>query len=139
MTDYTFNILTDAFINLYCFITGLTIAFQIVHPSPNNKLSFRHLLIYTCIAIIWPVFFLIMFYIAYKEHKYQKWMNNRDEPEYVFNDLWIKHRNHGRGSIETGPNDPDCPCRETSQMLECAKTGCGFCLAHKSMLDKSNE
>lgn len=29
------------------------------------------------------------------------------------------HSTHGRGT--------DCPCRTTSQILECAEAGCGFC------------
>lgn len=42
-------------------------------------------------------------------------------------DLISKHGDHGRGSIEQGPDDPDCPCRGTTDQLDCALAGCGFC------------
>lgn len=38
-----------------------------------------------------------------------------------------KHRSHGRGNKEEGPDDPDCPCRETDGQADCAAAGCGFC------------
>lgn len=37
------------------------------------------------------------------------------------------HSEHGRGNADDGPDDPDCPCRDTPQQTECAGTGCGFC------------
>jgi hypothetical protein len=40
-----------------------------------------------------------------------------------------EHADHGRGTVENGPDDPDCPCRGTSRQGECSANGCGFCLA----------
>lgn len=40
-----------------------------------------------------------------------------------------KHKDHGRGTEEHGPDDPDCPCRGTENQFECAVYGCGFCRA----------
>lgn len=40
-----------------------------------------------------------------------------------------EHASHGRGTADDGPEDPDCPCRGTSEQEECAKAGCGFCSA----------
>lgn len=40
-----------------------------------------------------------------------------------------EHRGHGSGDAESGPDDPDCPCRPTAKREECAGQGCGFCLA----------
>lgn len=37
-----------------------------------------------------------------------------------------EHATHGRGG-ESGPDDSDCPCRQTSSRFACAKSGCGFC------------
>lgn len=39
------------------------------------------------------------------------------------------HSQHGRGTAEDGPDDPDCPCRAGALEAECAKAGCGFCRA----------
>jgi hypothetical protein len=39
----------------------------------------------------------------------------------------LTHQDHGRGEDE--PDDPDCPCRPTPNMAECAQQGCGFCRA----------
>lgn len=41
----------------------------------------------------------------------------------------IDHSDHGRGDAENGPDDPDCPCRNTNFREECAAAGCGFCRA----------
>jgi hypothetical protein len=38
------------------------------------------------------------------------------------------HADHGRGD-DSGPFDPDCPCRGTAFQDYCLKAGCGFCLA----------
>ena len=43
--------------------------------------------------------------------------------------LQAMHTNHGVGSEEGGPDDPDCSCRGTTHQTECANHGCGFCLA----------
>ena len=43
--------------------------------------------------------------------------------------LQAMHTNHGVGSEEGGPDDPDCSCRGTTHQTECARHGCGFCLA----------
>lgn len=40
----------------------------------------------------------------------------------------MNHRDHGRGD-ESGPFEPDCPCRGTLNQAECAKAYCGFCRA----------
>ena len=37
------------------------------------------------------------------------------------------HGDHGRGSAEGGPEEPDCPCRGGPEQTACAKEGCGFC------------
>jgi hypothetical protein len=43
---------------------------------------------------------------------------------------WLgAHADHGRGTSESGPDDPDCPCRNTPEMTTCAFAGCGFCTA----------
>lgn len=39
----------------------------------------------------------------------------------------VDHATHGRGQPETGPDDPDCPCRGTGLQRRCAQAGCGFC------------
>lgn len=39
------------------------------------------------------------------------------------------HADHGRGTVEEGPNDPDCSCRGTEDQEVCAMSGCGFCKA----------
>lgn len=39
----------------------------------------------------------------------------------------IDHSSHGQGTEEDGPDDPDCPCRDTRQERACAQEGCGFC------------
>lgn len=41
----------------------------------------------------------------------------------------IDHSDHGRGTREEGPDDPDCPCRGTKDEWDCGHAGCGFCLA----------
>ena len=41
----------------------------------------------------------------------------------------VAHKEHGRGSQENGPDDPDCPCRGTDEQESCAHEGCGFCRA----------
>lgn len=38
------------------------------------------------------------------------------------------HSDHGRGD-NSGPHDPDCPCRNTESQKECGEAGCGFCTA----------
>lgn len=38
------------------------------------------------------------------------------------------HTGHGAGTEESGPDEPDCPCRMTPEMEDCAAAGCGFCL-----------
>lgn len=38
-----------------------------------------------------------------------------------------EHLGHGNGDEESGPDDPDCPCRATDKQKECALSGCGFC------------
>ena len=43
--------------------------------------------------------------------------------------LGYDHDSHGRGTAESGPDDPDCPCRDTVRQAVCATAGCGFCLA----------
>jgi hypothetical protein len=48
------------------------------------------------------------------------------------------HSEHGRGDEEYGPDDPDCPCRATSEETVCAKAGCGFCRASIHMKDSKN-
>lgn len=46
------------------------------------------------------------------------------------------HDEHGRGSPEYGPDDPDCPCRLTNGLRQqCARSGCGFCVAAISPRD----
>lgn len=40
-----------------------------------------------------------------------------------------QHGKHGRGDPESGPDDPDCPCRRTKEQAACAVAGCGFCIA----------
>lgn len=42
--------------------------------------------------------------------------------------MTTEHADHGRGSPESGPEDPDCPCRATALQAACAKEGCGFCV-----------
>lgn len=42
--------------------------------------------------------------------------------------LVVDHSDHGRGD-ESGPEDPDCPCRATQHEQACAEAGCGFCKA----------
>lgn len=44
-----------------------------------------------------------------------------------------EHTHHGRGTPESGPEDPDCPCRSTILQVECAKTGCGFCVGRHAI------
>ena len=44
-------------------------------------------------------------------------------------EMWIDHSEHGRGDAESGPDESDCPCRETQFKAECASSGCGFCHA----------
>lgn len=44
------------------------------------------------------------------------------------------HSEHGRSSDGDGPDDPDCPCRETEKEAECASRGCGFCRAAQDRL-----
>ena len=39
----------------------------------------------------------------------------------------VNHDNHGRGTAEDGPDDQDCPCRDTFLEVACAEHGCGFC------------
>lgn len=39
-----------------------------------------------------------------------------------------EHRDHGRGD-ESGPFEPDCPCRGTPDQTACAEAYCGFCRA----------
>jgi len=39
-----------------------------------------------------------------------------------------EHADHGRGTYEYGPEDPDCPCRATENQSDCALAGCGFCV-----------
>lgn len=41
------------------------------------------------------------------------------------------HSEHGRGSPELGPDDPDCPCRKTELEGACAEAGCGFCISSR--------
>lgn len=38
----------------------------------------------------------------------------------------IDHSEHGLGD-DSGPFDPDCSCRATSNEAACGKAGCGFC------------
>lgn len=45
--------------------------------------------------------------------------------------ITAEHRGHGSGDAESGPDDPDCPCRSTAKREECADHGCGFCLAER--------
>lgn len=40
----------------------------------------------------------------------------------------LDHSDHGRGTAEDGPDDPDCPCRTTEKQKVCAASGCGFCI-----------
>lgn len=48
-----------------------------------------------------------------------------------------EHQGHGSGDAESGPDDPDCPCRpDLDKRAECAKTGCGFCLAEEAELKR---
>lgn len=39
------------------------------------------------------------------------------------------HADHGRGTLEGGPDDGDCPCRATQDQGACAAAGCGFCMS----------
>lgn len=39
-----------------------------------------------------------------------------------------EHVDHGRGD-DSGPFDPDCPCRGSEKEPACALAGCGFCNA----------
>lgn len=41
------------------------------------------------------------------------------------------HTTHGRGTETAGPDDPDCPCHETTAQEECSRSGCGFCRAQR--------
>lgn len=38
-----------------------------------------------------------------------------------------RHEGHGRGTEGEGPNEADCPCRDTPAEDGCARSGCGFC------------
>ncbi len=38
-----------------------------------------------------------------------------------------EHINHGVGTAENGPDDPDCPCRGTPKQKACSRWVCGFC------------
>lgn len=42
---------------------------------------------------------------------------------------FVHHMDHGAGSVTSGPDDPDCPCRTTNAESICAYIGCGFCRA----------
>ena len=37
------------------------------------------------------------------------------------------HKDHGKGTVDDGPDDPDCICNKTKQQRACAAFGCGFC------------
>lgn len=39
----------------------------------------------------------------------------------------IDHSQHGRGTLEDGPDESDCGCRATEDEVECSQNGCGFC------------
>lgn len=39
----------------------------------------------------------------------------------------LAHIDHGRGDEDSGPFDPDCPCRGGDAQELCARSGCGFC------------
>lgn len=39
-----------------------------------------------------------------------------------------EHAGHGQGSAGAGPDDPDCPCRDTEHEEQCMREGCGFCI-----------
>ena len=43
----------------------------------------------------------------------------------------MNHSKHGRGTIEGGPDSPDCACCRTPMQDECADSGCCFCLASR--------
>lgn len=41
-------------------------------------------------------------------------------------DTRVDHSTHGRGD-DSGPDDSDCPCRDTVNQKVCGDSGCGFC------------
>jgi len=45
------------------------------------------------------------------------------------------HGKCGRGSEENGPDDSDCPHRNTPEQIVCGMGGCGFCRADRGLLD----
>jgi hypothetical protein len=49
-----------------------------------------------------------------------------------------RHKGHGAGTADDGPDEPDCPCRDGQLQAECAGHGCGFCLAAQSQPKESD-
>ena len=41
----------------------------------------------------------------------------------------VEHSDHGRGTEDDGPDEPDCACCATDKQAVCAEAGCGFCRA----------
>jgi hypothetical protein len=51
------------------------------------------------------------------------------ERDHFWDLLPKEHDDHGRGTVEEGPIDLDCPCRNSPKQAACAEEGCGFCSA----------
>ena len=65
-----------------------------------------------------------------RNHYYKKEYAEEEFNKYC---LWLSgvvyHADHGRGTVDDGPEHCDCICRGTNHQSDCAKEGCGFCNA----------
>jgi len=70
---------------------------------------------------------------------YDRWMVDPVDREGIADEIHAArielaanpHATHGLGTAD-GPDEPDCPCRGTTEQDQCAIAGCGFCRAAAS-------